>query len=688
MKNKIFIYITVTLLVLGLVLPSISSNAAQSSTMTVGEMMTIDYFPMTRANYTEGAQDDYERNSNYNQSLCDEDLSNWFDIPDDITAPNGYYKIKDISITLGGVAGVPYDYKGMIITYSAFRYYLYVIQTVDSVNEDYTYYFNGFYSSSISGYYSAGSAVISSNNIYITRYPISKIVDNGYTFVQLGSGVNIATGDTIQFLCDQGRDHGWVTLNSNGQIWENVSNVIAGCTCYSTLPLYMGFSQNTVGGDVTGYNQCNYPINFINDKFNVGYQYSDLSSNTNNGCNLASEFFLKDRREVFPNNTLHPVVTPDNDTPSQEYYGAWDIDLAPVGDVLSGNMNVKFVPSNRLANYDGDFDIHYTFQLQFIGQTIPAQGVLARRYEIALANRDNLSDFNGVNYSFVKNADFTVNSGSFQDNLTNEYIPFRTIDILHSMEETGNYCTSKSTGRLNNFDAYCVLGAYRDVDLFSDTTLSGSASVSFGAVTAGISSAQGNVKLLLMTVYAQAYYNGDEFTDIASASYNYFTGDVIKQGTTSTVNNNYSPENVPDNITPNDYENNYNKTLQHIYEDGGVKNVTGGNITGGNTSSTSSGGSVVNNNQDSIDIKSNWQYFLETNPDDNNPDDNVSAVDQFREAYEIVTTPENNPINSDVVQFLFTSDLWSIYPFNLILGFSGMLVTVGIFTAILRLFRR
>ena len=222
MKNKILIYIIVSLLALGLVLPSFTSNASQSATMTIGDMMTIDYFPMTRNNYIQGAQDDFERNSNYNQALNDNDLSNWFDIPDDVTAPEGYYKIEDVTIALGGVAGVPYDYKGMIITYSAFQYYLYVVQTVDAVNEDYTYYFNGFYTSQMSGYYSAGSAVISSNNIYITRYPINTRTVDGYTFVKIDTGVNIATGDTIQFLCDQGNDHGWYTLNSNGQVWENV----------------------------------------------------------------------------------------------------------------------------------------------------------------------------------------------------------------------------------------------------------------------------------------------------------------------------------------------------------------------------------------------------------------------------------------------------------------------------------
>ena len=74
----------------------------------------------------------------------------------------------------------------------------------------------------MSGYYSAGSAVISSNNIYITRYPINTRTVDGYTFVKIDTGVNIATGDTIQFLCDQGNDHGWYTLNSNGQVWENV----------------------------------------------------------------------------------------------------------------------------------------------------------------------------------------------------------------------------------------------------------------------------------------------------------------------------------------------------------------------------------------------------------------------------------------------------------------------------------
>ena len=181
-----------------------------------------------------------------------------------------------------------------------------------------------------------------------------------------------------------------------------------------------------------------------------------------------------------------------------------------------------------------------------------------------------------------------------------------------------------------------------------------------------------SVKYNSCKLYCSVYLSSQ---GVKSGSYKEYYNPITRKGliTDTSIQDNTNPF-----ILPPDQQN----EVKPKYEVPVTDDDSGG------TSSTSGGVSVVNNDNDNINIKSNWQYFLEKNPDDVNPDDEVSAIDQFKSAYDIVTRPETNPLNSDFLKFLFSSDIWEIYPFNLIMSCAGMLITVGIFTAILRLFRR
>lgn len=397
--------------------------------------------------------------------------------------------------------------------------------------------------------------------------------------------------------------------------------------------------------------------------------------------------FFYDRRKLFSN--FSDGYTVDTDPISQEYFGAWDIDLVAVDDLLDGQIKVKFTPSQALTEVESGFSIAYTFQLFFNGKNVNNSFLHGSNVYESLCKAYNIpyDKYPVVSTPIVQyylNPYFSSHSGAFYDNTIDKYASFSASNVLHTIENLNSSYTD-ITGK-HNIDAYGYLKTFVNMGYLNTNSASGSGSISFGGLTVGISASDGGVTSCKLSVYAQAFYKGKEFTDIAVATYDYFTGDVIKSGTTSTYNNNYDGSNPPTGMTQKEYDDNTNSMIQNIIDDGGVKNVTGGTITGGNTNSNATGGTggnVTNNNNDEINIKSDWEYFIDSTESNT---EYKGALQEIQESFDDVV--EYDYQRDTFFMFLLDSQLWRTPPFNFIIMALGSIVTIGIFTAILRLFRR
>lgn len=443
---------------------------------------------------------------------------------------------------------------------------------------------------------------------------------------------------------------------------------------YSTFPVFLTYQDNGVSGD-SDYSSYSTASTLATDYLV-------------NGVN--SEFFI-DRRLLFSNFIPDtPNFNVDNDPLSQEYKGAWDIDLVPVDDLLDGSIKVKFVPTQKLSTDNPNYSVKYYFGFFFNGRKFNFNSLIDKPLmlhglsQIIYGNYD--TPFKSITLNNYYNV--TDNDGISVNSVSGDYVSFPTSTVLRGLTPVGSYTLQGALvgGNLgqnsNPINVYQSLSFYKSQNCFNQNNGGNNIGGTFGNVSVGLSSNQGGITSAKLIVQAQAFYNGSEASNVATVTYNYLTGEITKQGTVSTDNNTPvdSTTGIPDGITPQEQQA-IDSSTQNIVTNGG--SISGGNNTNQNTNNPT----FTNNNNPSITINNNNGL---TEPDGvpENPDEgSFSMLWSIWESYHFAEWLNQDLEGNGFLHYIFSSEIWDLPIFNLIIPALAILITVSIASTIIRFIR-
>lgn len=448
-------------------------------------------------------------------------------------------------------------------------------------------------------------------------------------------------------------------------------------TIYSDLKIYLPYQANfTSDPNISSYDSLT-SISSIQS-------YLESSNQTEWG-----DKFCFDRRTLF-SNFSDGSLTVDNDPISQEYKGAWDIDLVPVDDLLDGSIKVKFVPTQKLSTDNPNYSVKYYFGFFFNGKKFNYNSLIDKPLmNVGLSNiiyGNSNTTFKNITLNNYYN--ITDNDGISVNSISDDYVSLPTSTVLRGLTPVGSYTLQGALvgGNLgqnsNPINVYQSLAFYKSQNMFNQNNGGNNIGGSFGPISVGLSSNQGGLTSAKLIVQAQAFYNGSEASNVATVTYNYLTGEITKQGTVSSNNNTPvdSITGIPDGITPQEQQA-IDSSTQNIVTNGG--SISGGNNTNSNTNNPT----FTNNNNPSITINNNNGL---TEPDGvpENPDEgSFSMLWSIWESYHFAEWLNQDLEGNGFLHYIFSSQIWDLPIFNLIIPALAILITVSIASTIIRFIR-
>lgn len=431
----------------------------------------------------------------------------------------------------------------------------------------------------------------------------------------------------------------------SANILNNVQNTFY--NVYSTFPVFLTYQDNSVSGD--------------NDYSSYSSASTLATDYLVNGVN--SEFFI-DRRLLFSNFIPDiPNYNVNTDPLSQENVGVYDFDFYPSGGVTSGIYVIDNLQLSAKTSEMDDVNLYALLSYNFtcsngyystvtavpIVENYILQNMNTKISQYGIISSNNLETsipLDDTSYQTFSARSILRDSGPVDDGKRSYYVEDhvrRSISMLHlygisdalqlvSPSQTSPKTIVQSTGAITNFSVACSI----KID----------------------------------------YGNGQTASTLGTIVYDYFTGQSTKSGLTSTDNN------TPlEDISP---------TIQGQLNDinsGGFNGGVGGNTVNGGNNSNVNNPSFVNNNNPSITINNNNGL---TEPDgipDNPSESSFSMLWSIWESYHFAEWLNQDLEGNGFLHYIFSSQIWDLPIFNLIIPALAILITVSIASTIIRFIR-